>query len=105
SPKPVTSWRQPDDRPAVLGDLRARPRLRLRARHMDGRDRADAPTAPGGPPAPVGHPRPPRHERRCPMSFSPQAAEAVITEWHDNRWPDKDDRVVAAKLAEETGEV
>ncbi len=39
------------------------------------------------------------------MSFSPQAVEAVIAAWHDTRWPGKDDRVVGAKLAEETGEV
>lgn len=31
--------------------------------------------------------------------------ESAIAAWHDNRWPDKDDRHVAAKLAEETGEV
>lgn len=32
-------------------------------------------------------------------------AEQAITEWYDVKWGDKDDRVVAAKLAEETGEV
>ena len=31
--------------------------------------------------------------------------EQAINEWHDKKWPDKDDRHVAAKLAEETGEV
>ena len=31
--------------------------------------------------------------------------ELEIAEWHDKRWNEKDDRVVAAKLAEECGEV
>ena len=31
--------------------------------------------------------------------------EQTISEWHDKKWPEKDDRHVAAKLAEETGEV
>lgn len=33
------------------------------------------------------------------------STENVIAIWHDTKWGDKDNRHVAAKLAEETGEV
>ena len=31
--------------------------------------------------------------------------EAYVAKWHDEKWPDKDDRIVGTKLAEEAGEV
>lgn len=36
---------------------------------------------------------------------TPLLVEPLIALWHDDKWPDKDDRIVAAKLAEEAGEV
>ena len=43
--------------------------------------------------------------RTLEMGEDARPFEDVIAEWHDSKWGDKDDRVVAAKLAEECGEV
>ena len=40
-----------------------------------------------------------------PESSDTMQLERKITEWHEERWPEKDDCHVGAKLAEETGEV
>jgi NTP pyrophosphatase (non-canonical NTP hydrolase) len=40
------------------------------------------------------------------VSAYPDVTDAQVSDWHSLRWPEKaDDRIVGAKLAEETGEV